>query len=71
MAKRTENVMLLKIIGVCELIAAVVMYIYSPPMVGIIGGLILVGLAANSFYQAHKCYRREYSPKKKEFPGKK
>jgi hypothetical protein len=40
-------------------------------MVGIIGGLVLLGLAANSFYQAHKCYRREYSPKKKEFPGKK
>ncbi|MDF1588943.1 MAG: hypothetical protein P1P93_07300 [Gammaproteobacteria bacterium] len=63
--KRIENVVLLKVIGSCELIAAIVMfYFFSDEVPALIGGLVLLGLSANSFYQAHKCYQRQYAPKK-------
>lgn len=67
MHKRIENVVLLKVIGSAELLAALAMfYFYHENVPAIIGGLILLGLSANSFYQAHKCYQRQYSPKKDE-----
>ena len=65
MVKRTENVVLLKVIGTAELLAALAMfYFYHENVPAVIGGLILLGLSANSFYQAHKCYQRQYSPRK-------
>ena len=67
MVKRTENVVLLKVIGSCELIAALAMfYFFSNDVPALIGAVILLGLSANSFYQAHKCYVRQYSPKKND-----
>ncbi|MBE0440347.1 MAG: hypothetical protein IBX57_11455, partial [Gammaproteobacteria bacterium] len=55
----------LKVIGSCELIAAIAMfYFFSDEVPALIGGLVLLGLSANSFYQAHKCYQRQYAPKK-------
>ncbi|WP_297813508.1 hypothetical protein [uncultured Methylophaga sp.] len=63
--KRIENVVLLKVIGSCELIAALAMfYFFHEDVPALIGGVILLGLSANSFFQAHKCYQRQYSPKK-------
>lgn len=63
MVKRTENVVLLKIIGSCELIAGLAMlYFFYEDIPAIIGGLILIGLSVNSFIQAHKCYKRQYKP---------
>ena len=53
--KRTENVVLLKVIGSCELLAALAMfYIFSDDVPALIGGVILLGLSANSFYQFNK-----------------
>lgn len=64
MIKRTENVVLLKVIGTCELLAAIGMfYFFNDDVPALIGALILLGLAANSFYQAHKCYQRQYNPR--------
>ena len=61
--KRIENVVLLKVIGTCELLAALAMfYFFYEDVPAIIGGLILLGLSVNSFIQAHKCYQRQYSP---------
>lgn len=61
--KRTENVVLLKVIGIFELLAALAMfYFFHEEVPAIIGGIILLGLSVNSFYQAHKCYQRQYSP---------
>jgi hypothetical protein len=63
--KRIENVVLLKVIGSCELLAALAMfYIFSDAVPALMSGVILLGLSANSFYQAHKCYLRQYTPKK-------
>lgn len=63
--KRIENVVLLKVIGSCELVAAVAMlYFFRDEIPAVIGAVILLGLSANSFYQAHKCYQRQYTPKK-------
>ncbi len=63
--KRIENVVLLKVIGSCELIVALAMfYFFHEDVPALIGGVILLGLSANSFFQAHKCYQRQYSPKK-------
>ena len=63
--KRTENVVLLKVIGSCELIAALAMfYFFQDTVPALIGAVILLGLSANSFYQAHKCYQRQYAPRK-------
>jgi hypothetical protein len=63
--KRIENVVLLKVIGSCELLAALAMfYLFSDEVPALIGGVILLGLSTNSFYQAHKCYLRQYTPKK-------
>lgn len=67
MKKRTENVVLLKVIGSGELIAALLMfYFFIDEVPALIGAIILLGLSANSFFQAHKCYQRQYSPKKTE-----
>lgn len=64
--KRTENVVLLKVIGTFELLAALAMfYFFHEDVPAIIGGLILLGLSINSFVQAHKCYQRQYSPENK------
>lgn len=63
MVKRTENVVLLKVIGTCELLAGLAMiYFFYEEIPALIGGVILLGLAANSFFQAHKCYKRQYKP---------
>ena len=63
--KRIENVVLLKVIGSCELLVALAMfYFFHEDVPAMIGAIILLGLSANSFYQAHKCYQRQYSPKK-------
>lgn len=65
--KRIENVVLLKVIGSAELIAALAMfYFFHEDVPALIGGVILLGLSANSFFQAHRCYQRQYSPKKDE-----
>lgn len=65
--KRIENVVLLKVIGSFELLAALLMfYFFTDKVPALIGAVILLGLSANSFYQAHKCYLRQYSPKKSE-----
>jgi hypothetical protein len=62
--KRIENVVLLKVIGSCELIVALAMfYFFHEDVPALIGGVILLGLSANSFFQAHKCYQRQYSPR--------
>jgi hypothetical protein len=67
--KRTENVVLLKVIGTCELIAAIAMiYFFSDEVPAIIGGLILLGLSVNSFVQAHRHYKDQYSPENKFTP---
>ncbi len=64
--KRTENVVLLKVIGSFELLAALAMFFFFYEEVpAIIGGIILLGLSINSFVQAHKCYQRQYSPDNK------
>lgn len=61
--KRIENVVLLKVIGSVELLVALAMfYFFYENIPAIIGGLILLGLSANSFFQAHKCYKQQYSP---------
>ncbi len=63
--KRTENVVLLKIIGAVELLAAIAMfYFFREEVPALIGAVLLLGFSANSFYQAHKCYERQYAPKK-------
>ena len=63
--KRIENVILLKIIGTCEFLAAAVMfYFFRENMPALIGAVILLGLSMNSFVQAHKCYKNQYVPKK-------
>lgn len=63
--KRIENIVLLKVIGSCELIVALAMfYFFHEDIPALIGGVILLGLSANSFFQAHKCYQRQYTPKK-------
>ncbi|HDZ16172.1 MAG TPA: hypothetical protein ENI26_06285 [Methylophaga aminisulfidivorans] len=62
--KRIENVVLLKVIGSVELIFALAMfYFFYHDIPALVGGFILLGLSANSFYQAHKCYQRQYSPR--------
>jgi len=67
MKKRIENVILLKVIGSGELLAALVMfYFFSDEVPALIGAVILLGLSVNSFVQAHKCYQRQYTPKKTE-----
>lgn len=64
--KRIENVVLLKVIGTFELLAALAMFFFFYEEVpAIIGGIILLGLSINSFVQAHKCYQRQYSPDNK------
>lgn len=63
--KRIENVVLLKVIGSGELIVALAMfYFFHEDVPALIGAVILLGLSANSFFQAHKCYQRQYAPKK-------
>lgn len=65
--KRIENVVLLKVIGACELIVGLAMiYFFIDKVPAVIGGVILLGLSANSFYQAHKCYQRQYAPRKED-----
>lgn len=65
--KRIENVVLLKVIGSCELLAALAMfYFFSDDVPALIGAVILLGLSANSFYQAHKCYVDQYNPKQED-----
>lgn len=67
MVRRIENVILLKVIGSFELVAALLMfYFFSDEVPALIGAVILLGLAVNSFIQAHKCYKRQYAPKKAE-----
>lgn len=62
--KRIENVVLLKVIGSVELLMALAMfYFFYENIPAIIGGVILLGLSANSFFQAHKCYKEQYSPR--------
>lgn len=68
--KRIENVVLLKVIGSFELLAALAMfYFFYEDVPAIIGGIILLGLSINSFYQAHKCYQRQYTPRKDKSSG--
>ncbi len=68
--KRIENVLLLKVIGSCELIAALAMfYFFYEDVPALIGGVILLGLSVNSFIQAHRCYQRQYSPRKNGRPN--
>ncbi len=64
--KRTENVVLLKIIGTIELLIAIALIYFfnGEGLVAMIAPALLLGFSANSFYQAHKCYKRQYSPKK-------
>jgi len=66
MIKRTENVVLLKVIGTVELIVAIALFYFfsDAGIVALIAPVLLLGFAVNSFYQAHKCYKRQYSPKK-------
>lgn len=68
MVKRTENVVLLKVIGTVELVAAAGLFYYfkDEGMMAWIAPVLLLGFSANSFYQAHKCYKRQYSPKKED-----
>jgi hypothetical protein len=61
--KRLENVVLLKVIGTCELIAGLAMiYFFMDNVPAIIGGVLLIGFAINSFIQAHKHYKNQYKP---------
>jgi hypothetical protein len=63
--KRIENIVLLKVIGSFELLAALAMFwFFSHNIPALIGAVILLGLSANSFLQAHKCYLHQYTPKK-------
>lgn len=65
--KRIENLVLLKLIGTAELIAGIAMiWFFRDEIPALIGGIALLGLSANSFYQAHKCYQDQYSPKKED-----
>lgn len=65
--KRIENIVLLKVIGSAELLVALAMfYFFHEDVPAIIAGIILLGLSGNSFYQAHKCYQRQYTPKKND-----
>jgi hypothetical protein len=65
--KRIENVVLLKVIGTIELLAAIAMfYFFTDKVPALLTGLALLGFSANSFYQAHKCYQQQYQPKKNE-----
>ena len=67
MVKRIENIVLLKVIGSFELAAALLMfYFFSDKVPALIGAVILLGLSVNSFVQAHKCYKRQYDPRKAE-----
>jgi len=67
--KRVENVVLLKVIGVCELLAGVAMiYFYHEEVPALVGGVLLFGFAANSFFKAHKSYKYQYSPNNKIDP---
>lgn len=67
--KRIENVVLLKVIGFCELAAAIAMiYFFTDEVPAVIGGVILLGFSANSFYKAHKSYKLDYSPNNKIDP---
>ncbi|MDO7667311.1 MAG: hypothetical protein MUQ39_02880 [Pseudomonadota bacterium] len=62
--RRIENVILLKVIGSGELLAALAMFwFFRENIPALIGAVILLGLAVNSFVQAHKCYLRQYSPR--------
>jgi len=65
MMKRTENVVLLKVIGTVELIVAAALFYFfkDSGLVAMIAPVLLLGFSANSFYQAHKCYKRQYAPK--------
>lgn len=66
--KRIENVVLLKVIGTCELLAGIaMMYFFRDEVPAIIGGLILLGLSGNSFVQAHKHYKNQYAPNNNTF----
>jgi hypothetical protein len=67
--KRIENVVLLKVIGICELLAGVAMiYFYHDEVPALVGGLLLLGFSANSFFKAHKNYKFQYSPNNKIDP---
>lgn len=68
MVKRTENVVLLKVIGTVELIVAAALFYYfkDAGIVALIAPILLLGFSVNSFYQAHKCYKRQYTPKKED-----
>jgi hypothetical protein len=39
-------------------------YFFREEVPALIGAVLLLGFSANSFYQAHKCYERQYAPKK-------
>ena len=68
--KRIENVVLLKVIGTCELLAAVAMiWFFREDIPALIGAIVLIGLSINSFVQAHKCYLRQYALKKDDETG--
>lgn len=68
--KRIENVVLLKVIGSCELLGALAMFwFFYEDIPALVGGFILLGLSVNSFVQAHKCYLRQYAPKKEAKTG--
>lgn len=63
--KRIENIVLLKVIGSFELLAALAMFwFFSHNTPALIGAVILLGLSANSFVQAHRCYLRQYKPRR-------
>lgn len=68
MVKRTENVVLLKVIGTVELVVALALFYYfkDSGMMALIAPVLLLGFSANSFYQAHKCYKHQYAPKKED-----
>ena len=69
--KRIENVVLLKVIGSFELLAACGMFwFFRDDVPALIGAVVLIGLSINSFVQAHKCYLRQYAPKKDDEIGK-
>jgi|GEM_PF-566403 len=70
--RRIENVILLKVIGSGELLAALVMFwFFRENGPALVGGVILLGLSVNSFVQAHKCYLRQYSPRNEIETGEK
>ncbi len=67
--KRVENVVLLKVIGVFELAAGLAMiYFFNDEVPAVIGGVLLLGFSANSFFKAHKSYKLDYSPNNKIDP---